>query len=60
MKARQPGRSAAAGRPGQVRIIAGRLRGSKLAVPPIDGLRPTADRVRDRPRLMSMVTEGSV
>jgi 16S rRNA (guanine966-N2)-methyltransferase len=47
VKARQPGRSAAAGRPGQVRIIAGRLRGSKLAVPPIDGLRPTADRVRE-------------
>ena len=33
--------------PGQVRIIGGRLRGSKLPVPALPGLRPTADRVRE-------------
>lgn len=33
--------------PGQVRIIAGRLRGSKLPVPESAGLRPTSDRVRE-------------
>jgi 16S rRNA (guanine966-N2)-methyltransferase len=33
--------------PGQVRIIGGRLRGSKLPVPGLPGLRPTADRVRE-------------
>ncbi len=33
--------------PGQVRIIAGRLRGSKLPVADRPGLRPTADRVRE-------------
>ena len=33
--------------PGQVRIIGGRLRGSKLPVPSLPGLRPTADRVRE-------------
>jgi 16S rRNA (guanine966-N2)-methyltransferase len=33
--------------PGQVRIIGGRLRGSKLPVPDAPGLRPTADRVRE-------------
>lgn len=33
--------------PGQVRIIAGRLRGSKLPVPDQPGLRPTSDRVRE-------------
>ncbi|KFN51103.1 16S rRNA (guanine(966)-N(2))-methyltransferase RsmD [Arenimonas composti] len=39
---------ATAGRPpGQVRIIAGRLRGSKLPVADRPGLRPTADRVRE-------------
>ncbi len=32
--------------PGQVRIIAGSLRGSKLPVPP-NGVRPTSDRVRE-------------
>lgn len=31
---------------GQVRIIAGQWRGRKLAVPAVDGLRPTPDRVR--------------
>ncbi|MCE5231712.1 MAG: 16S rRNA (guanine(966)-N(2))-methyltransferase RsmD [Mizugakiibacter sp.] len=32
---------------GRVRIVAGRLRGSKLAVPDLPGLRPTPDRVRE-------------
>lgn len=35
------------GLPGQVRIIAGRLRGSRLPVPDRPGLRPTPDRVRE-------------
>lgn len=33
--------------PGKVRIIAGRWRNSRLAVPDRPGLRPTADRVRE-------------
>jgi 16S rRNA (guanine966-N2)-methyltransferase len=33
--------------PGQVRIIGGRLRGSKLPVPEIAGLRPSGDRARE-------------
>ena len=33
--------------PGHVRIIAGRLRGSKLPVPDRPGLRPSSDRVRE-------------
>lgn len=33
--------------PAQVRIIGGRWRGSKLPVPGVAGLRPTADRVRE-------------
>jgi 16S rRNA (guanine966-N2)-methyltransferase len=33
--------------PGHVRIIGGRLRGSKLPVPDATGLRPTGDRVRE-------------
>ena len=33
--------------PGRVRIIGGSLRGSKLEVPHIAGLRPTPDRVRE-------------
>ena len=33
--------------PGQVRIIAGSLRGSKLPVPDMPGLRPSGDRVRE-------------
>lgn len=43
--------------PGQVRIIGGSLRGSRLPVPQAHGLRPTPDRVREtlfnwlRPRL---------
>ncbi|MCX7742008.1 MAG: 16S rRNA (guanine(966)-N(2))-methyltransferase RsmD [Tepidimonas sp.] len=34
-------------RPGEVRIIGGRWRRSKLPVPPLPGLRPTPDRVRE-------------
>lgn len=33
--------------PGKLRIIGGRLRGSRLAVPDAQGLRPTPDRVRE-------------
>ena len=33
--------------PGQVRIIAGTLRGSKLPVPDMPGLRPSSDRARE-------------
>ncbi len=33
--------------PGRVRIIGGTLRGSRLAVPEVPGLRPTPDRVRE-------------
>lgn len=33
--------------PGQVRIIAGTLRGSKLPVPELPGLRPSSDRARE-------------
>ncbi|MCB1561073.1 MAG: 16S rRNA (guanine(966)-N(2))-methyltransferase RsmD [Xanthomonadales bacterium] len=43
-------RSARGGKPrapGQVRIIGGDLRGSKLPVPVRDGLRPSSDRVRE-------------
>lgn len=32
---------------GQVRIIGGRLRGRRIAVPDVPGLRPTPDRVRE-------------
>lgn len=47
-RARPPaGRSAAAGAPGKVRLIAGRWRGTKLNVPDAPGLRPTSDRVRE-------------
>jgi len=35
------------GPPGKLRIVAGSLRGSKLAVPDKAGLRPTPDRVRE-------------
>ena len=35
------------GRAGAVRIVGGRWRGTRLAVPDIDGLRPSADRVRE-------------
>ncbi len=43
-KATPPDHGAA---PGRVRIIGGRLRGSRLAVPVLPGLRPTPDRVRE-------------
>lgn len=43
-KASSPARGEA---PGRVRIIGGRLRGSRLAVPVLPGLRPTPDRVRE-------------
>lgn len=45
-----PRRNAAAARPepvGRVRLIGGRWRGTKLAVPDAAGLRPTSDRVRE-------------
>ena len=32
---------------GSLRIVAGNLRGSRLAVPDVNGLRPTSDRVRE-------------
>src|SRR6188472_1532853 len=32
---------------GQVRIIGGRMRGRRLTVPEVPGLRPTPDRVRE-------------
>ena len=35
------------GNAGGVRIIGGHWRGTKLAVPDVDGLRPSADRVRE-------------
>jgi len=40
-------RGSAASAGGMVRIVAGRLRGSKIAVPDAPGLRPTPDRVRE-------------
>jgi 16S rRNA (guanine966-N2)-methyltransferase len=40
-------RSTLAEAPGRVRIIAGRLRGSRIDVPAAAGLRPTSDRVRE-------------
>jgi len=38
---------AKSGPPGKLRIVAGSLRGSRLAVPDNAGLRPTPDRVRE-------------
>lgn len=45
----KPGRLSrpAGSSPGKLRIIAGRLRGSRLDVADVPGLRPTADRVRE-------------
>ncbi|KAB7762628.1 16S rRNA (guanine(966)-N(2))-methyltransferase RsmD [Xanthomonas maliensis] len=40
-------RSAPAGREGQVRIVGGRWRNTRLAVPDLPGLRPSSDRVRE-------------
>lgn len=45
--ARVKKRRAQTGAAGRVRIIGGDLRGSVLAVPPCDGLRPTPNRVRE-------------
>lgn len=39
--------SARAAAPGRVRIIGGSLRGSRIEVPDVPGLRPTSDRVRE-------------
>lgn len=53
MKTRPPARAAReavaddAVAPGKVRIIGGRWRGTRLPVPPLQGLRPTPDRVRE-------------
>ena len=33
--------------PGQIRLIGGRWRGTRLPVPEVEGLRPTSDRVRE-------------
>jgi 16S rRNA (guanine966-N2)-methyltransferase len=41
------GRIAASVLPGEVRLIGGRLKRSKLPVPDVPGLRPTPDRVRE-------------
>lgn len=41
------GRAPSLALPGQVRLIGGHWRGSKLPVPPLPGLRPTSDRVRE-------------
>lgn len=46
-RAAQAGGATAAGAPGQVRIIGGHWRGTRLQVPPLPGLRPTPDRVRE-------------
>jgi 16S rRNA (guanine966-N2)-methyltransferase len=42
-----PGMPLHAGKPGSVRIIGGRWRGTRLPVPERPGLRPTSDRVRE-------------
>jgi 16S rRNA (guanine966-N2)-methyltransferase len=58
MRRRPEGRPAAA--PGRVRIIGGSLRGSKLEVPAVAGLRPTSDRVRETLfNWLAPVVEGS-
>jgi len=44
---RPPGAASTPASVGKVRIIGGRWRGTKLAVPDIKGLRPTSDRVRE-------------
>ena len=44
---RKPGGGANRATPGQVRVIGGRWRGTKLPVADIEGLRPTSDRVRE-------------
>ncbi|MDR0183260.1 16S rRNA (guanine(966)-N(2))-methyltransferase RsmD [Lysobacter arvi] len=44
---RPPGAATPAANAGKVRIIGGRWRGTRLAVPEVAGLRPTSDRVRE-------------
>ena len=44
---RRSGRGSAAGRSGQIRIIAGRFGGRRLRVPDARGLRPTPERTRE-------------
>lgn len=44
---RNPAPQATRASPGQVRLIGGRWRGTRLPVADIDGLRPTPDRVRE-------------
>lgn len=44
---RSPAPQATRASPGQVRLIGGRWRGTRLPVADIDGLRPTPDRVRE-------------
>ena len=46
-RGRTEGRGKSAPAPGRVRIIGGAWRGRRLSVPPLAGLRPTADRVRE-------------
>ncbi|WP_223695438.1 RsmD family RNA methyltransferase, partial [Xanthomonas arboricola] len=43
----RPARPAPRGAEGQVRIVGGRWRNTKLAVPDLPGLRPSSDRVRE-------------
>ena len=43
----RPPRTAPSNAPGKVRLIGGRWRGTRLAVPDVAGLRPTSDRVRE-------------
>src|SRR5690606_22922031 len=44
---RSPARKVSAPAAGQVRVIGGRWRGTRLPVPAVEGLRPTPDRVRE-------------
>ncbi len=44
---RQRGKRAAGGPPAEIRIIGGKWRGRKLPVPDVEGLRPTANRLRE-------------
>ncbi|WP_234421227.1 RsmD family RNA methyltransferase, partial [Xanthomonas fragariae] len=43
----RPARPAPRGAEGQVRIVGGRWRNTRLAVPELPGLRPSSDRVRE-------------
>src|SRR5690606_31654548 len=46
-EAKRPERSKAAAPPGEVRIIGGQWKRTRLPVAPVEGLRPTPDRVRE-------------